>query len=339
VRGKSEVVGYIIRRIGQGILFIILVSIGIFSMVRLTPGDPAQIMAGVTATPEAVERIREEMGLDKPFWVQYGIWAKRALQGDLGLSAETKTQVSKELRKRFAATMELTFVAMIFASIVGILAGIIAAVYRNSFLDYASMFVAVFGLSVPVFWLGLLLLLVFGLFIPVFPLGGRVPGSLDIGSITGFYTIDTLMRGDFESFMIVIKYLFLPAITLGTIPAALIARMTRSGMLEVLQEDYIRTARAKGLSERSIIFKHALRNALLPIITVIGLNFAILLAGAVLTETIFSWPGMARYIVRAVSVRDYPVVQGGILVIAVMVLGVNTLIDILYCIIDPRIAY
>jgi len=333
------VTGYIIRRIGQGILFIILVSIGIFSMIRLTPGDPAQIMAGVQATPEAIERIREEMGLDKPFWVQYGTWAKRALHGDLGVSAETKTPVSKELRKRFAATMELTAVAMLFGTIAGVLAGIIAAVYRNSFFDYASMFIAVFGLSVPVFWLGLLLLLIFGLFIPVFPLGGRVPGSMDIVHITGFYAIDTLVQGDFENFMVVIKYLFLPAITLGTIPAALIARMTRSGMLEVLQADYIRTARSKGLPERSVIFKHALRNALLPIVTVIGLNFAILLAGAVLTETIFSWPGMARYIVRAVGVRDYPVIQGGILVIAIMVLIVNTLIDILYCIIDPRIVY
>lgn len=332
-------VGYIIRRIGQGILFIVVVSIGIFSMVRLTPGDPAQIMAGVQATPEAIERIREEMNLDKPFWVQYVTWAKRALRGDLGLSAETQSPVSKELRKRFAATMELTMVTMIFASLIGIWVGIIAAIYRNSFFDYASMFIAVFGFSIPVFWLGLLLLLIFGLLIPVFPLGGRLPGNVDIVQITGFYSIDTLLQGDFKNFLVVIKYLLLPSITLGTIPAAFIARMTRSGMLEVLGADYIRTARSKGLSERSVIFKHALRNALLPIVTVIGLNFAILLAGAVLTETIFSWPGMARYIVRAVSVRDYPVIQGGILVIAIMVLIVNAIMDILYCIIDPRIAY
>lgn len=332
-------VGYLIRKIGQGILFLIVVSIGIFGMVRLTPGDPAQIMAGVQATPEAVELIREEMNLDKPFWIQYGIWAGRALRGDLGISIESKAPISTELRKRFAATMELTMVAMIFASLIGILVGIIAAVYRNSFFDYASMFVAVFGFSVPVFWLGLLLLLTFGLLIPVFPLGGRLPGNVDIAHITGFYSIDTLLQGDLKNFMAVIKYLFLPSITLGTIPTALIARMTRSGMIEVLQADYIRTARSKGLPEPSVIFKHALRNALLPIVTVIGLNFAILLAGAVLTETIFSWPGMARYIVRAVSVRDYPVIQGGILVIAIMVSIVNTLIDILYCIIDPRIVY
>jgi peptide/nickel transport system permease protein len=333
------VLGYIVRRIGQGILFIIVVSIGIFGMVRLTPGDPAQIMAGVQATPEAIERIREEMNLDKPFWIQYATWAKRAVRGDLGLSAETKTPVSRELRKRFAATMELTLVAMAFATVIGVLAGIVAAVYRNSFFDYASMFVAVFGLSVPVFWLGLLLLLIFGLLIPVFPLGGRLPGSVDIVSLTGFYTIDTLLQGDIKNFIAVLKYLFLPGVTLGTIPTALIARMTRSGMLEVLQSDYIRTARSKGLSERSVIFKHGLRNAMLPIVTVIGLNFAILLAGAVLTETIFSWPGMARYIVRAVGVRDYPVIQGGILIIAVVVLVVNTITDILYSLIDPRIAY
>lgn len=332
-------VGYLIRKIGQGILFLIVVSIGIFGMVRLTPGDPAQIMAGLQATPESVELIREEMNLDKPFWIQYGIWAGRALRGDLGISIESKAPISTELRKRFAATMELTMVAMIFASLIGILVGIIAAVYRNSFFDYASMFVAVFGFSVPVFWLGLLLLLTFGLLIPVFPLGGRLPGNVDIAHITGFYSIDTLLQGDLKNFMAVIKYLFLPSITLGTIPTALIARMTRSGMIEVLQADYIRTARSKGLPELSVIFKHALRNALLPIVTVIGLNFAILLAGAVLTETIFSWPGMARYIVRAVSVRDYPVIQGGILVIAIMVSIVNTLIDILYCIIDPRIVY
>lgn len=331
--------GYIIRKTGQGILFIVVISIGIFGIVRLTPGDPAQIMAGVTATPEAVEQIRKDMNLDKPFWIQYGIWAKRALSGDLGLSAETKTPVSQELRKRFAATMELTMMAMIFASVIGVLAGIISAIRRNSLFDYFSMFIAVFGLSVPVFWLGLLLLLIFGLLIPVFPLGGRLPSNVDLVNVTGFYTIDTLLQGDIKNFVVVLKHLFLPSITLATIPTALIARMTRSGMLEVLQSDYIRTARAKGLSESSVIFKHALRNALLPIITVIGLNFAILLAGAVLTEIIFSWPGMARFIVRAVNVRDYPVIQGGILIIAVVVLVVNTITDIFYCIIDPRITY
>jgi peptide/nickel transport system permease protein len=332
-------VDYIIRRLAQTAIFVLLISLGIFSIVRLTPGDPARIMAGVNATPEAVEKIRNQMGLNKPFWIQYASWVKRALRGDLGVSTESGRPVSTEIRKRFAATVELTFAAMVFGVIIGAFAGIIAAVFRDSFSDYFSMLVAVLGLSIPVFWLGLILLYIFGLQLSLFPLGGRVPGFMDISRLTGFYTIDTLISGDFAGFLTTVKHLFLPGITLGTIPAALIARMTRSSMLEVLQEDYIHTARAKGLSENVVIFKHAFRNALLPIITVIGLNFAILLGGAILTETIFSWPGMARYIVRAVMVRDYPVIQGGVLVIAIMVACVNTIIDILYGVADPRVRF
>ncbi len=330
---------YLVKRVAQACLFIILISFGIFSLVRVTPGDPAVIMAGVHATPEAVERIREEMGLNRPFVLQYFSWAGRVIRGDLGNSAENHRPVAKELGKRFSATMELTTVAMFFAVFVGLIAGIVAAVRRSSFFDYASMFVAVFGLSIPVFWLGLLLIYLFGLTLPLFPLGGRLPDSVELSTITGFYTLDTLLRGEFGHFMVTLKHLFLPSVTLGTIPAALIARMTRSSMLEVLHEEYIRTARSKGLSERWVILKHALRNALLPIITAIGLNFAILIGGAILTETIFSWPGMGRYIVRAVSVRDYPVIQGGILLIAIAISVINMLMDVLYAVIDPRISY
>ena len=330
---------YIAKRILLLIPVLIGVSILSFLLIHLAPGDPARTIAGEHASTQTIEALREKYGLDKPLATQYWIWFRQVLKGDLGRSIVSNQPVMREILDRFPNTVELTFVSMFIAILVGSIAGIISASKQYSVLDYTTMGIALFGVSMPVFWLGIMLMMIFGVFLRWLPLGGRIDTLIPFQRISGLYLLDSVISWNWQAFVSSLRYLVLPSVALATIPMATIARVTRSSMLEVLRQDYIRTERAKGLSERLVIYKHAARNALLPVITVIGLNFGLLLAGAILTETIFSWPGIGRYVVKAVQMRDYPAVQGCVLFFAFMFVVVNLITDVLYAYIDPRIKY
>jgi peptide/nickel transport system permease protein len=330
---------YIAKRILLLIPVLIGVSILSFLLIHLAPGDPARTIAGEHASTQTIEALREKYGLDKPLATQYWIWFRQVLKGDLGRSIVSNQPVMREILDRFPNTVELTFVSMFIAILVGAIAGIVSASKQYSFLDYTTMGIALFGVSMPVFWLGIMLMMIFGVFLRWLPLGGRIDTLIPFQRISGLYLLDSIISWNWRAFVSSLRYLVLPSVALATIPMATIARVTRSSMLEVLRQDYIRTERAKGLSERLVIYKHAARNALLPVITVIGLNFGLLLAGAILTETIFSWPGIGRYVVKAVQMRDYPAVQGCVLFFAFMFVVVNLITDVLYAYIDPRIKY
>jgi len=330
---------YIIKRLLMLIPVLLGTSIIAFSLIHLAPGDPARTMAGEHASQRTINAIREKYGLDKPLYIQYGIWLNRALHGDMGRSIVSNEYVTKEILDRFPNTFELTFFAMILAIAIGAMAGIISASKQYSALDYTFMGIALFGISMPVFWLGIMLMMIFGVYLRWLPIGGRINILIPFHRITGFYLLDSIITGNFAALISTLRYLILPSTALATIPMATIARVSRSSMLEVLRQDFIRTERAKGLSERVVIYKHAVRNAMIPVITVIGLNFGLLLAGAILTETVFSWPGIGRYVVNAVRMRDYPAVQGCVLFFAFFFVIVNLITDILYVYIDPRIHY
>ncbi len=320
------------------LLFILLgVSILVFISVRLIPGDPAQVMLGERATPEAIERLREQLGLNKPLYEQYFIYLGNILRGDLGTSITTNNSVISEVIKKFPATIELSFTSMLIATIFGVGSGILAAVYRNSWIDNIVMIGALTGVSMPIFWLGLILMLIFSSSLDLLPFSGRIDITSDIEQITNFYLIDTLLQGDIDAFFDVVDHLILPAFTLSTVPTAIIARMTRASMLEVLNKEYVRTAYAKGVGKFKVIMYHALKNALIPIVTITGLQLGLLLSGAVLTETVFSWNGLGSYVVNAVSSRDFPVIQGCVLIFATVFVFVNLLVDLSYFIIDPRV--
>lgn len=330
---------YVLKRLVLILPVLLGVSVVVFLVVRLTPGDPAKVMAGEHASPEFIEAVRVKWGLDRPLYAQYFIWFRSVLQGDFGTSIATHTPVLEELLQRFPATLELSLFAMIFAVLVGMTAGIISAVRQHSIFDYLAMTGALIGVSMPIFWLGLMLMFFFGLYLDLLPISGRLDPEISLRTITGLYLIDALVTRNGQAFWNALSHLVLPGVALGTIPMALIARMTRSSMLEVIRQDFIRTERAKGLPERRVIYRHALRNALIPIITVIGMEFGLLLGGAILTETIFAWPGLGRYTVDAVYARDYPAIQGSVLFIAFIFVVVNLVTDILYAFINPRIRY
>jgi peptide/nickel transport system permease protein len=330
---------YIIRRILTLIPVLLGVSILVFGFLRLIPGDPAQVMLGERATPENIARVREQLGLTKPIYEQYLIFIGNALRGDLGRSVLRGEPVTREIVRRFPATMELALGAILIAILVGIPAGIVSAVRRGSLLDAASMLLALTGVSMPIFWLGLMLILLFSVVLHLLPTGARLDAGTNFVPITNLLLLDSLLRADLGVFIQALKHLALPAIALGSIPMAIIARMTRSSMLEVLSQDYIRTAQAKGLKERAVIINHALRNAWLPVITVVGLQVGRLLSGAILTETVFSWPGIGRWLIDAIYARDYPIVQGVTLFIALIFVGVNLLVDVLYAWVDPRVKF
>jgi peptide/nickel transport system permease protein len=330
---------YTVRRLLQLIPVLIGMSIIVFSIIRAIPGDPALVILGERATPEAVQELRLQLGLDKPITIQYLSYVYNVLTGDLGSSLRTKAPIMDELGPYLMATMELTFVSIVIAVVVGVNAGIIAAWKKASWFDYIAMLIALIGVSMPIFWLGLMEQWVFAENLGLLPSTGRMNPREPIEAITGLYLLDTLLIGNWDGFWDVLKHLILPGIALGTIPMAIIARMTRSSMLEVMKSDYVRTARAKGLSEFWVIYKHALKNAFAPVMTVIGLQIGQLLGGAVLTETIFGWPGIGRYIFDAISFRDYPVVQSGILVISAIFVMINLIVDLLYAWLDPRIQF
>jgi peptide/nickel transport system permease protein len=328
---------YIGRRLLQLIPVLLGVSLVVFFMVRAIPGDPAQILLGQQATPEQVAEIQAELGLDKPIIVQYGLFLKDAASGDLGESLLTGQPVTAELASRFPATLELTLAAMVFALAVGIPVGVVAAVKQYSFLDKISSVVALTGISMPIFWLALILVVIFNVQLGLLPFGGRV--DVPVLSITGMVIPDSIMTLNLPGLWSGIKHLILPAVALGTIPMAVITRMTRSSMLEVMNEDYIRTAHAKGVLPRRVVFRHALRNALLPTVTVIGLQFGILMGGAVITETIFSWNGIGNIAIDSIASRDYAMIQGVVLYGTMFFMLVNLVVDILYAVLDPRVRY
>src|SRR5688572_4044112 len=316
------------------------VSIIAFSFIRLLPGDPVALMSGERVmSPERHAEISRQLGYDRPVIIQYLDYLGGIVTGDLGESIVTKRPVLQEFFTLFPATLELSLCAIIFAVLLGIPAGIIAAVKRGSFFDQAVMGVALVGYSMPIFWWGLLLIILFSGILGWTPVSGRVSLLYYFPPVTGFMLIDSLLSGQAGAFKSALSHLILPAVVLGTIPLAVIARQTRSAMLEVLGEDYVRTARAKGLPPMRILGIHALRNALIPVITTIGLQVGVLLAGAILTETIFSWPGIGKWMVDSVFKRDYPVIQGGLLIIAGIIMLVNLTVDLLYGFVNPRIRH
>ncbi|MFG6114614.1 ABC transporter permease [Halobacillus sp. MO56] len=328
---------YIIRRLVSLIPVVIGVSILAFSLMHLVPGDPARSILGEKATETQLELLREELNLNDPLIVQYGNFMGKIATGDLGESIKSKESVASEIGGRLPATIELTLFAMTVAVVVGVLAGVIAAVKQYSWFDNLSMSGALFGVSMPIFWLGLMMIWLFSVELNWLPPSGRLSNDIELTTITNLYLVDSILTLNGEAFVDALRHLLMPGIALATIPMAIIARMTRSSMLEVMKQDYIRTANAKGLASRLVVFQHALKNASLPVLTVIGLQFGFLLGGAVLTETIFSWPGVGRYVVDAILSRDYPVVQSTILIIAVIFVLVNLITDILYTLFDPRI--
>lgn len=346
---------YIIRRLLSVIPTLIGVTLIIFLFQRIIPGDPAVAMLGEHATEENVARIREQFGLDRPpfldrealvegdlagfFDSQYVRYFKRLIQLDLGESIHRRIPIAETLKERFPATLELSLLSMVIALLIGIPVGIASASRRNSALDGITMVGSLIGVSMPIFWLGIMEIMLFSVFLNWLPAGSRLSTGIDIKTITGLLLVDSLITGNFVGFVDALKHIILPAIALATIPTAIITRMTRSSMLDVLQEDYIRTATAKGLEEKVVLFRHALKNAFLPVITVIGIQAGILLAGAVLTETIFSWPGIGKWVYDAILGRDYPIVQGVTLLIALIFLLVNLLVDLSYAVLDPRISY
>ncbi len=303
--------GYVIRRLLLAIPVLIGVSILVFAIIRFIPGDPARAVAGVNASPEYIEQVRRDLLLDEGLHVQYYVYMSNLLQGDMGRSTFTRRPVTVELMQRFPNTLLLSATAMAFAIVFGMAAGIVSATRRYSLFDNTSMLLALFGVAAPVFWLGIMFQLLFSVQLGWLPSGG-------IGTW---------------------KHLVLPALTLGLATTALIARITRSSMLDVLGQDYITTARSKGLVERVVVYKHALKNAMIPVVTVMGLQFGTLLGGAVLTETVFSWPGVGRLMVDSILARDYPVVQGAVLILAVLFVTINLVVDIIYAFLDPRITY
>lgn len=283
--------------------------------------------------------LRNQLGLNDPLYVQYWHFLKNAVRGDLGQSLITKTSVTKEILSRFPATIELALAAIIIASVFGIFIGVISAVKQNTIADYLGMVVALIGVSMPIFWLGLILIVVFAVNLRWLPVSGRIQLGFEPAHITGFYILDSLISGNAVALKSTLSHLILPSVALGSYSTAIIARMTRSTMLEIVRQDYVRTARAKGLFEKIVITKHALKNAMIPITTVIGLQLGSLLGGAVLTETVFSWPGVGSYTVDAIMKSDYPVVQGAVILMAVVFVVVNLIVDIIYAYLDPRIKY
>jgi peptide/nickel transport system permease protein len=327
---------YVLRRA----LFFVPVWLGVatavFLLVRLS-GDPAVALLGDKARPEQLAEFRARTGLDRPLPVQYVRFLRDVVRGDLGMSERTKRLVVDDLASYFPATVELTVAAMFLAIVLGMSLGTVAAAHRNGPFDVASMVTALVGVSVPVFWLGLIAMKALGEGARLFPVGGRLSEGLAIRGLTRFYTVDALLRGDLDAFSDAFGHLVLPACVLATVPAAIITRMTRSTLIENLGKDFVRTARAKGLSNRAVVVRHALRSSMVPIVTVIGIHFGLLLGGAVLTETVFAWPGLGKYTVDAVLARDFCAVQGALLLMATSFVFVNLAVDILYAFLDPRI--
>jgi peptide/nickel transport system permease protein len=330
---------YVIKRFLTVVPVLVGISIIVFGFIHLIPGDPAVTMLGERATPERVKEVRTQLGLDEPLYTQYFIYLGKIVRGDLGASILRGDPVLLDLVRRFPATVELALSAILIAVLVGIPAGIVSAVWRNSLFDGCSRIMALTGVSMPIFWLGLMLAWVFGVLLGWLPTGFRLGTNVTLVAVTHFNLLDSVLTGNGTALIASVRHLVLPAVALSTIPMAVITRMTRASLLEVLSQDYIRTAESKGLPQRAVVLRHAMRNALLPVMTVTGLQVGRLLAGAILTETIFSWPGIGLWIYEAIQARDYPIVQGATLFIATIFVTVNLVTDCLYATVDPRIKY
>ena len=330
---------YLLRRLALTIPILLGVSLLVFLMLHSAGGDPAQSILGARADPESIAKLRRELGLDRPLLVQYVAFLSGAVRGDFGRSYRSNTPVTTEIAARFPATIELAIAAMAIAVVTGVVFGTLAAVRRHSLLDYVSSTVVLLGVSIPTFWLGLILIIIFGLWLRWLPISGRVDPRLGADPSLPFLTLASVLNGTWAVAKDALRHLILPALTLAAWPAAIVARMTRASLIESLGQDYVRTARGKGLPEQLIVVGHAARNALLPVLTVVGLEFGTLLGGAVVTETIFSWPGLGQLTVTAIEARDYQMVQGVVVLLGAVFVLLNLLVDVLYAVLDPRIRY
>lgn len=330
---------YLLHRLLAILPTLLGVAVVVFTLIRLIPGDPAEVMLGGFATPERVAAQRRDLGLDRPLVVQFGTWAKGIGTGNLGRSIMSQAPVAREIWSRIPATLELTLLSTCFALAVGITLGIISATAHNTRLDLLTTIVSVLGMSIPIFWLGLMLLYVLGIWWQVLPISGRLDLAIPLRQITGLILVDSLIQHNWAALADGLKHLVLPGFTLAVIPIATISRMTRTSMVEVLRQDYISVARAKGLTERVVLTRHALKNALIPVLTVAGTRFGMQLAGAVLVEVVYGWPGVGRLTFDAIQKRDYPLIQGAILFIACLFVLINLLTDLLYAVVDPRISF
>ncbi len=327
---------WLIRRLGLFLITAIGMSILSFSVLRLVPGDPVQLLIGERgASPEVYAKLRQNLGLDRPILEQYFFFVKNFLSGDLGNSIVSQRPVWQEFIDRFPATLELAFMALFWSLPLGLGLGIIAAYKNGTWLDTSTMTLSLVGYSMPIFWWGLILIMIFSVKLGLTPVSGRIALAYDPDTITGFYLIDTLLSG--EGFRSAFVHLLLPAFVLGTIPLATVSRITRASLIEVLGEEYIKALKARGFSAPYILFVHALRNAFIPILTTIGVLVGSLLTGAILTESLFSWPGIGRWFVQSVTSRDYPVVQSGILLLGLMITFINLVVDSLYGVVNPRL--
>jgi len=327
------------RRIIGAIPVLLGISFLIFLLMHIAPGDPVSLLLGDDATPVDIERTRHEWGLDQPLIVQYWSFITHAVTGDFGKSLKFNESVTKLIAERLPATLELAFAALCVAIVIAIPLGVYSAIRHNSLLDHAGMSVALIGVSLPNFWLGIMLIYFLGGQLNLLPVAGRIEYGIDIRSITGLYLVDSLLTGNYEGFWSALQHLLMPAVTLGSALAAIVTRISRSSVLEVMRQDYVTTARAKGLSERMVIWRHILRNALITIVTILGLQLGALLNGSVITETVFSYPGIGDLLIQSISARDYKLTQVLILMFAVIYFVVNLLVDLLYGWIDPRIKF
>ncbi len=330
---------YLVKRLLGLVPVLLGMTLLVFLFLRLIPGDPAVVLLGEAATPEQIAALREQLGLNRPLYVQYFAFLEHLLRLDLGTSVISGIPIIEELKNRYPATFELAIAAMAIALLAGIPAGILAALHKNRWLDQSLMAGSLLGVSLPVYWLGLLLIYLFAVNLQWLPAGGRSTDTSLIQPLTGLYVVDSVLRLNPMALADALSHLCLPALTLSTIPLAIVARITRSAMVETLSQDYIRTARAKGVPAFWVVGRHALKNALLPVVTISGLQFGTLLGGAILTETIFAWPGIGSWIYEGILARDYPVVQGGILFVAIAFVLINLLVDISYALLDPRVQY
>jgi peptide/nickel transport system permease protein len=331
------VLRFVVRRLLLLVPILLGLSILLFVWIRALPGGPADALLGERATPEAVEQIEEIYGLDRPVWEQYLKYLQNLAQGDLGTSISSRRPVTEEIQRRFPATIELAVAAMVFAIVLGLPLGFFAAKRYGSAVDHGSLVASLIGISIPVFFLAILLKYVFAVKLGLLPTIGRQDVLIDADHPTGFYVLDGIITLNFEAAWDAMLHLILPAIALGSIPLAIVARITRASVLDVQNEDYVRTARAKGVSPQIVDRRHVLRNAMLPVVTIIGLQTGLLLSGAILTETVFAIPGMGSWLAGAIEDRDYPVLQGGILFVAFIFVLVNLLVDVSYGLLDPRI--
>jgi ABC-type dipeptide/oligopeptide/nickel transport system permease component len=338
VSGRARVLAVIAGRLVNAVMVLLVLSVLVFGFMRAIPGDPVLNLLGETETTAGqYDALKARLGLDRPFHVQYLAWISRVVQGDFGQSLRTHEPVLPVIWEKLKATIELALVSVLFGTLIGIAAGVVSAVKRDSAFDSGAMLASLVGISMPVFWMGILLIIVFSVKLDLLPVSGMVSFDTSITPVTGFPLLDAVLTGNWRGAGDLLAHLVLPAIALGLTPAALIARTTRASMLEVINEDYVKAGLARGLSFNQTLWRHVMRNAMIPVVTVIGLEFGIYLGGSIVTENVFSWPGLGRHIIEAIYANDYPVVQGAVLVYAGIVVLINLIVDLSYSALDPRV--